>query len=210
MPLYFQQHIDQNSRLGIWKITEEESFFLNIVSPVKKIAHPHKRLQHLAAYYLLQRLEPGFPMDDIRIDVHDKPFLLSGDCFFSLAHSGDFAAVIVSKERPVGIDIEAITEKPFIVRHKFLKVDEMILLETDHDLPTDFTTRYVIAWSLKEAVYKCGGNGSISLKNQIDITQADWPAGGRFRLDLQVEDLIKTYSLHAKIIENLCLAWVLA
>lgn len=208
MPLYFQQHIEKYSSLGIWEITEPESFFLSAIDPVKNIAHPLKRLQHLSAYYLLHQLAPGFPMGEIIIDKNNKPHLLSGEYFFSLAHSGNFAAAIFSKNEHVGIDIESITDKPFIVRQKFLKANEITFLD-ENDRQANVFSRYTRAWCLKEAVYKCGGNGSISLKEHIAIKQKVGQSQDQYLLDLKVHDVSKEYLLHTKTLEKLCLAWVL-
>jgi hypothetical protein len=58
MPLFYQQHINQSTRLAIWKIEESESFFAETVPLKRDITHPHKRLQHLAGRYLLRFLFP--------------------------------------------------------------------------------------------------------------------------------------------------------
>ena len=73
MPLFFQQDIDDTTRLAIWKIEEEEAFFH--VPLQREITHPHKRLQHLAGRYLLKYLFPDFPTELIRIADTRKPFL---------------------------------------------------------------------------------------------------------------------------------------
>ena len=106
MPLFYHQVIDANSQLGIWKITEKEDFFLQTVSLQKAIAHPHKRLQHLAGRFLLKYLFPDFPYELIRIADTRKPFLKNEAYHFSISHCGDFAAAIVSRDKRVGIDIE--------------------------------------------------------------------------------------------------------
>ena len=60
MPIFFQQDIEDNTRLGIWKIEEEEKFFLQSVPLQNEITHPHKRLQHLAGRFLLKQLRRTF------------------------------------------------------------------------------------------------------------------------------------------------------
>jgi len=61
VPLFYQHTINATTKLGIWQIEEEESFFLAKVPLQRNITHPHKRLQHLAGRYLLQYLFPDFP-----------------------------------------------------------------------------------------------------------------------------------------------------
>ena len=75
MPIFFQQDIDVSTMLGIWKIEENEDYFLKHVPLQRNITHPHKRLQHLSGRYLLRHLYPDFPLSLIRIADTKKPFL---------------------------------------------------------------------------------------------------------------------------------------
>ena len=101
MPIFYQQDIDENTRLGIWKIEEEERFFLNQVPLQKEITHPHKRLQHLAGRFLLKYLFADFPVKLIKIADTKKPFLEDEAYHFSISHCDDYAAAIVSKTERV-------------------------------------------------------------------------------------------------------------
>jgi hypothetical protein len=49
VPLFYQHTINETTKLGIWRIEEDEKFFLAKVPLQQNITHPHKRLQHLAA-----------------------------------------------------------------------------------------------------------------------------------------------------------------
>ena len=48
MPVFFQQQINESTRLGVWKIEETEAFFKGNVPLHREVTHPKKRLQHLA------------------------------------------------------------------------------------------------------------------------------------------------------------------
>ena len=67
MPIFFQQQINEYTRLGVWKIEENEAFFKGNVPLHRDVTHPHKRLQHLAGRFLLQYLFPDFPYHLIEI-----------------------------------------------------------------------------------------------------------------------------------------------
>src|SRR5688500_14753910 len=103
MPIFFQQDIDGDTKLAVWKIEEEESFFN--VPLHRDITHPHKRLQHLAGRYLLRHLFPAFPLDLIKIADTRKPYLDNEAYHFSISHCSDYAAAIVSRSKRVGVDI---------------------------------------------------------------------------------------------------------
>ena len=76
MPLFYQDDLDENTRLAVWKIDEPEYFFLSTVSVQREITHPQKRLQHLAARYLLSMLYPDFPHHQITIAAQENLFYL--------------------------------------------------------------------------------------------------------------------------------------
>ena len=61
MPLFYQQDINEFTRLAVWQIAEEEDFFLQQVPLQREITHPHKRLQQLAGRLLLKEMFPDFP-----------------------------------------------------------------------------------------------------------------------------------------------------
>ncbi len=74
MPIFFQQEIDADTKLGVWKIKEPEEFFLKEVMPQRNVSHPHKKLQHLAGRFLLKYLFKDFPAELIQIGIHENHF----------------------------------------------------------------------------------------------------------------------------------------
>jgi len=130
LPIFYTEDINPHTRLGIWKIEEDEMFFLQQVPYPELVTHPYKRLQHLAGRYLLQYLFPEFPYNEILIAGTRKPYLPKEQFHFSISHSGNYAAAIVSKQERVGIDIELYSPKTELIRHKFLTEAEFALLNT--------------------------------------------------------------------------------
>ncbi len=125
MPLFYKHAINDSAKIGVWHIEEPESFFMEKVPlPMQHISHPQKRLQHLAGRFLLQELVPCFPFHLIEIADTRKPFLSNDAYHFSVSHCGKYAAVIISKDKRVGLDIEIPSPKIERVQHKFLGVDE--------------------------------------------------------------------------------------
>src|SRR4051812_44751085 len=165
MPIFFQQDIDEDTRMAIWKIEEEESFFLPHVPLQREITHPHKRLQHLAGRYLLRYLFPGFPTSLIRIADTRKPFLENEAYHFSISHCGLFAAVMVSTQNRVGVDVELTSEKIERIQHKFLSPLEQAIVREQRSVSHGLT----LAWSCKEAVFKWYGLGSIDFRDHMEI-----------------------------------------
>jgi phosphopantetheinyl transferase len=129
LPLFYQHNINEDEKLGVWKIEEDENFFLSRVPLNRDISHQHKRLQHLAGRYLLQHLFPDFPYELIQIADTRKPFLFNEAYHFSISHCNDYAAALVSRRRRVGVDIELVTPTIEKIQHKFLSDEEIASLD---------------------------------------------------------------------------------
>jgi phosphopantetheinyl transferase len=168
MPVFYQQTIDRHTKLGIWKIEESESFFLETVPLQKEITHPHKRLQHLAGRYLLRYLFPDFPYALIRIADTHKPFLENEAYHFSISHCGDFAAAIVSSDKRVGVDVEIFSEKIERVKEKFInRTEENTII---HFAPDNHFNKYLtMMWSCKESIFKWYGSGQLDFKKHMQM-----------------------------------------
>ena len=204
LSLFYQHNINENTRLGIWRIEEDENFFLQYVPLQREITHPHKRLQHLAGRFLLKQLFPDFPHREILIADTRKPYLPYEQYHFSLSHCGTYAAAIVSKTERVGIDIEIPSAKIEKISHKFLNDPERNFLAS----LTDYSSAEVLTvmWSAKEAVYKWWGWGSVDFSNHI-LLQPFNDAEDINAFFLRAEEKF-SLNLKYKIFEQLCLVWV--
>lgn len=206
MPIFFQQQINDSTRLGIWKIEETEEFFKANVPQHRDVTHPHKRLQHLAGRFLLQYLFPDFPYELIKIADTRKPFLPDEQYHFSISHCGDFAAAIVSKGNRVGIDIEIPTEKISKIMYKFLSAKEhelFHLIQPDKDrIP--FST---LLWSAKESVFKWYGNGGVDFRKEIQLKKQH---EGNETIESLFSKNNTELIIRYRHFEHLVLAWVMS
>jgi phosphopantetheinyl transferase len=206
VPIFFQQQINDTTRLGIWKIEETEEFFKANVPQHRNVTHPHKRLQHLAGRFLLQYLFPDFPYELIQIADTRKPFLPDEQYHFSISHCGDYAAAIVSKDSRVGIDIEIPTEKISRIMYKFLSANEhelFHLIQPDKDrIP--FST---LLWSAKESVFKWYGNGGVDFRREIQLKKQH---EGSDTIDSFFSKDNTELIIHYCQFEHLVLAWVVS
>jgi phosphopantetheinyl transferase len=204
MPIFFQQQINENTRLGIWKIEEAEEFFKGNVPLHRYVTHPHKRLQHLAGRFLLQYLFPDFPYELIQIADTRKPFLPNEQYHFSISHCGDYAAAIVSKKNRVGVDVEEPKEKVLRIADKFLSEEEKKMFNVQSSmlnaqLPT-------LLWSCKEAVFKWYGDGGVDFKKDINITDIDFMEKS---INLTFKKTNKQYKLQYHFFNSMVLSWLI-
>ena len=205
MPLFFQHIINDTTRLGIWKIEENEEYFKGNVPQHRDVTHPHKRLQHLAGRFLLQFMFPDFPYELIQIADTRKPYLPNEQYHFSISHCGDFAAAIVSKDKRVGIDIEIPVEKIEKIANKFLSSDEKKIFNIK--LPaTDFRL-LTLLWSSKESIFKWYGSGGVDFKENILLKQKH---EGNETIDCLFTKNQQSLTIHYRRLEHLVLAWVIS
>jgi len=206
VPIFFQQQINDSTRLGIWKIEETEEFFKANVPQHRDVTHPHKRLQHLAGRFLLQYLFPDFPYELIKIADTRKPFLPDEQYHFSISHCGDYAAAIVSKGKRVGIDVEIPTEKISKIMYKFLSAKEheqFHLIQPDKDrIP--FST---LLWSAKESVFKWYGSGGVDFRREIQLKKQH---EGNETIESFFSKNSTELIIHYRHFEHLVLAWVMS
>lgn len=207
MPIFFQQDIDENTKLGIWKIEEREDFFLQHVPLQREITHPHKRLQHLAGRFLLQHLFPHFPVSLIKIADTRKPFLEDEAYHFSISHCEDYAAAIVSTTERVGVDVEIPTTRIERIKNKFLNEGELKILGNENSKFEIPNPKLTLMWCCKEAVYKWWSYGGVDFSEKIRLQPFELQPRGnlpvRFLLGDKT-DLILNYT----IFDKLCLAWL--
>ena len=225
MPLVYQHNINEDTRLGIWQITETEAFFLQRVPVKQDVSHPHKRLQHLAGRYLLPVLFNDFPLEEILIADTRKPFLENERYHFSISHCGNYAAAIVSRTNRVGVDIEVITPKIARIKHKFVSEEELSVLSSEFAVPNSqlsvtsdrlpFTEEVewrllTLLWSCKEAIFKWYGSGQVDFRRHMRLQgpvlweDREWQEIPFLLTKVKNQPL----TLNARFLDNLVLAWL--
>lgn len=219
MAIFFQQDVNEDTRLGVWKIEEPESFFLAKVPLHRDITHPHKRLQHLAGRYLLQHLFPDFPIPLIQIADTRKPFLENEAYHFSISHCADYAAAIVSTVNRVGVDIELVTDKIARIEHKFVSEEEQGVVHNPWSVngkepvlnssPVDHIRKLGLLWSSKEAVFKWYGWGEVDFRKHICIRSVVPNGANTYETVVHFKKNEDLYlGLHSRFFGGVCLSYV--
>ncbi len=203
MAMFYQQNINEHTRLGIWHITETESFFEAEVPQKSDVHHPHKRLQHLAGRLLLKRLFADFPLHEIEIADTRKPFLPDEQYHFSISHCGNFAAAIASSKYRVGLDLELAKAKIIGMKNKFLSAEE--------EAGFGFMTKhhYNLVWCKKEAMFKWYGLGQVDFKKDMFVGGFGFSDDhGVTKCQFKKNEIIPL-DLHWRVFGELALAYVL-
>jgi phosphopantetheinyl transferase len=175
MPLVFKSK-DEGCHAGLWEIAEDIAFFESSLPYRSPATHPEKIKQQLAARMVLHQFDPDFPFQDVESSPGGKPVLKNTDIKFSLSHCNGYAAAIVSNKADVGIDIEPIHERILKVEKKFLHPTE--LKQLDQFDSTQHVAYATLFWTLKEAMYKWWGRGSIDFSNDMIVDAFDVDQSG--------------------------------
>jgi phosphopantetheine--protein transferase-like protein len=169
MAIAYRQQIDEDTEFALWKIEEKAEDLYNQLQLsteektfVEQISNGKRHLHWLGTRVLLRKMLHTEEFIDCQVDEHGKPYLVSLPYHISLSHSFDYAAVMISKKHPVGIDIEQIKEKVERIAHKFLKKKELNFINPDHKIEHLYA-----CWCAKEALYKCNGEKEISFLDNI-------------------------------------------
>lgn len=113
----------------------------------------------LAAGLLLEHVigEKGYSGEQIAVGESGKLYLPEvDDFFFSLSHSGEYAACVIS-DVPVGVDIQQKRETRANIARRFFKYEEAEMIEKQpKEKQVDFFFRY---WTGKESYLKLKGQG---------------------------------------------------
>lgn len=208
MPLYIKQQINPATQLLVWKITEPLEELAQDVAlkdvctvRIKGMKSEIHRRAFLSVRKLMQ--EVGYTDFDMYYGEDGKPHLTDGKNI-SITHSFGFSAIIIS-DAAVGIDMEIRREKVIRIAHKFLDKEFEYL---DSANITDYVRRLVVAWGVKEALYKMISKTGLSFKQHIDVHPflAD---EGRGTASVHFEDVSNTYTFHFKEIEDFTLVYTL-
>jgi len=202
-----RKNINEDTLYAIWQITEsvEELYPAIKLRENEEILYrsfvAESRKKQWLAYRILIRelLKPvDFPVE---YDQTGKPFLTGSGFHISVTHTEDLAAVIISRNASVGIDIEKIKPRIIKVKDKFLHEEELSLINKDDELE-----QLTLAWCAKEALYKMYGLRNLDFRENIRL-EIPVGAGTVFKGFIHVEDIHKEYHLISEKIDGFILVY---
>ena len=110
MPIVLNKKIDDQTVLAVWKIDETEEQLLSSLQlkqheldVITSLSAGKRALHWLSTRVLLRKMLNTADYIDCQMDEHGKPYLVNSDTHISLSHSYDYASVIISKDKKVGV-----------------------------------------------------------------------------------------------------------
>ncbi len=197
MALAYHKELDPSTSFAIWKIEESAEELLaqlqlkhHEISYLDTLINGKRNLHWLSTRVLLRRMMNTDEYIDCQVDSSGKPFLTNFPHHISLSHSYDYAAVMVSKDKAVGIDIELIKDKIEKIAHKFMNKEELSFIAEDR------IEHLYVCWCAKEAIYKLHGKKNVSFLDDIRISPFDYSGSGSFQSSLDTGSGTNNYTVH--------------
>lgn len=179
MPLHKVVYLQPNTKLYLWKISEDyNTLFREVRLKDSSLARLEgmKSESHqkgfLAVRMILQHLE--YTDFDLLYDEFGKPHLKPQGCSIkdlelSISHSHDFSAIVISEQK-VGLDLEQLKDKTLKIAPRFMDISHLENLSTE-----DKIKKATVIWGIKESIFK--------LKNEIGISFSDHISETAFTFD---------------------------
>ena len=197
MAIVYRQRVDDDTEFALWKIEEQAEELYNQLQLnesekafIEQISNGKRHLHWLGTRVLLRKMLLTDEYIDCKVDEHGKPYLASLPYHISFSHSFDYAAVMISKKHPVGIDIENVKEKVERIAHKFMNADELAFINDDHKIQ-----QLYVCWCAKEAIYKCYGQKAVSFLDNISLRPFELVSHGIVNARLHKEDIDINYQV---------------
>ena len=102
-------------------------------------------------------------LPEVHFEPNGKPYFVNSSLYFSLSHSGRFAAALISEE-PCGVDVEQV--RPEVAE----RLRERCLSDGERARGCDFFE----IWTEKECIAKLDGSGMRSHPSEIDTLDPRW------------------------------------
>jgi phosphopantetheinyl transferase len=169
MPLYKTIRVNDFTKVLVWKIDEsleDLTMGIKLTERSKKRIEAMKSVLHQQGFMSIRQLlkQAGYADTDVFYDAFGKPHLKDKN-YLSISHSFTFTAIIISKKKPVGIDVEKQRDKIVKIAHKFTPIEEYNTIANHEALVSKLT----VVWGAKESLYKIYGKKKLRFLNHIYI-----------------------------------------
>jgi len=164
MPFLKEFIINDKTKIKLWKVMIGELNTKELNNDDKNLLKL-KKSNILREQFLATRKILALENSDYKItyDINGKP-LLNSIYNISISHSHEIAAIAISDNSNIGLDVQLKESKIFNLQNKFLNKSEKSNIGDD---PTvDILT---MVWTSKESIYKAIGLKGISFTKNIKI-----------------------------------------
>jgi 4'-phosphopantetheinyl transferase len=207
MGIIKNQYIADDCLLGIWEISETFDQLYPVVrltsleeETLGNFLNEKRKVEWLSVRALLKNMLKDNA--SIVYNKESKPFLNDKSYNISISHSQNLTAILVSKHKRVGIDLEYMSHQINQLASKFINEREQIT-----DDPEKHNYHLYIHWCAKEAIYKICDKQDINFKQNIIINPFETADEGTICGTVNNRFGIETYDIHYYRYNNYVIAW---
>ena len=159
--------------LGVWEIAEDFDTLNSMVELAavdKTKLNSFKNISRKVEWLSVRALVKTMLGKDTRIlyNSENKPFVMGNTHSISITHSNNLTAVIICKDKRVGIDLEFMSGKISKVADKFMNEKENVTSD-----PEMKKYHLYLHWCAKEALYKICDKQDITFREGLTIAPFD-------------------------------------
>ncbi len=209
MPIIWSKQLTKDGELAVWHITEEANTLYNKLqlNNAEKAFYDSlqssKRNMHwLGSRVLLRTLLNTTEYIDCQLDGNNKPYLINFPYEISISHSNDYAAVIIYKNKAVGIDIEKISTKIERIAKRFLSEMELEFISETHKTEHMYT-----CWGIKETLFKLYGKGNLPFIAGIQLSPFEYSESGIAKAKIVLPNFEQEYQVNFIKLGEYMLTW---
>ena len=171
MPLFKVVSLPNNTKLYLWKITENLAFFqdqITLKDSSQERVNSMKSESHQKGFLAVRMLlkHNGYSDFDLFYDQFGKPHIKPQACGIrdieiSISHSNDFSALAIS-DKKIGLDVEQLKGKILKIAPRFLDISHLENLSHEEKIK-----KATVIWGIKESIFKLKNEAGISFPNHI-------------------------------------------
>lgn len=204
MPLLFKH---TEPLFGVWKIEESSDELLAMLDLqseylpfLQQIKTEKRRREWLASRVLLKELA-GL---ELLIAYHEDgaPYLPDSSFSLSISHTNGYAAVLLQKHGPAGIDIEYQSGRVLKIRSRFMSSEEDGSVCSEHEVEY-----LLIHWCAKEALYKMIRQRDVDFIEHLHITPFKYATSGDINVYETRTHLQQSYMLRYAVYPEFILVY---
>lgn len=165
-----KEFTEEKGILGIWKIEESSATLLSLfpeeMQPEARrelqLLRTEKRSLEWLSTRLMAMMLSGKEPVVIRNRKDGKPYLENAAAHITISHTKGYAAILLHETFPVGIDIEARSERVKKIASRLLSHGEWID-------PAQESVHLLLHWSAKESLFKLMDEQEIVFRKHLHI-----------------------------------------
>ena len=164
MPFLKEFIINDKTNIKLWKVMIGELSPKELNNDEKKL-FKLKKSNVLREQFLATRKILALENSDyiITYDSDGKPSL-NAEHNISISHSHEIAAIAISNNCKIGLDVQLKEKKMFNIQHKFLNKSEILNIGENPSIDT-----LTMIWTSKESIYKAIGIKGVCFSENIQI-----------------------------------------